>query len=132
MRVTSAHIGPGQTTLTRDVATLALRAHVPGVRIVVPLLVALAASACSEPDPTYACGPVGAYLFCDPDQACVAVVSFAGTSPSVFACAPDLGCDAPQEDYCDATAFDATCERARAEAADGSRPEVSVVRCNVP
>ena len=96
------------------------------------LIALLALTGCSEPDPAYACGPVGAYLFCDPDQACVARISFGGIEPSVWACAPDLGCDAPQDDYCDASATGAACERERVRANDGASLEVSVARCTVP
>ncbi|UJR85280.1 hypothetical protein [Sandaracinus amylolyticus] len=98
-----------------------------------PLLVlALLGVGCVEPDGSYACGPVGAYLFCAPDEACVGVISFTGAAPEVWACAPDVGCDAPEDDYCDERATSARCEPTRADANDGSRPLVSVVRCEVP
>ncbi|MDQ3035510.1 MAG: hypothetical protein M3Y87_24100 [Myxococcota bacterium] len=97
-----------------------------------PIVLLALATACSAGEATYACGPVGAYLLCDLDQACVEHRSPIATMPNLWTCEPDVGCATPQRDYCGVDSTSADCEQAAAEATDGSRPLVSIASCTYP
>jgi hypothetical protein len=96
------------------------------------LLLALLATGCASREASYACGPVGSYLFCALDEACVGHASVTGATRAIWACAPERGCETPAEDYCGPDALSAECSSERARATDGSRPLVSVVQCSQP